>query len=219
MTTFSRSRGFTLLEVLAGLTIFALIASTAYAALHSASRIWERVDARAEENHETWLALNYLRGRLATAVPLGISDGGNRWRLWFDGQPGGITFVSEGSRHVGTSGPLQFTVRHETDAHPPSLMLLLHRVGDGLQIGEVRENALRRTLIADVERVEFSFFGSRRLGEDPAWHSQWRKVQSLPQLVRVQLSGIATGDWPALTVRLRADGLRLMNHWEGFAKP
>lgn len=208
MTAHRRNCGFTLLEVLAGLAIFALIAGTAYAALHSASRVWVHADARAQEYRDSWLALDYLRRQLAGAVPLGVSAGGNYWRLWFDGQADQVMFVAEGSRHVGISGLIQFTVSRGAQTRPPGLMLSMQRVDDRFRMRAAHDGALRRLLIAGVEQVDFAFFGSKRPGEAPSWYSQWRNVQSLPQLVRIRLSD-GTAEWPDLVVRLRADGLRL----------
>ena len=201
--------GFTLLELLVGMTLFVLIAGTAYAALRSAARTWERVDRTALMDGETRLVLDRLERWLATAFPLAVRTD-NRWRPWFEGDGGRLVFLVRGSRPVGLSGLYQVVVRHDTEARPPSLELVMQHVDERLGIGELREPALRRVLIEDVAEVEFMFFGRRGPKDRPAWHPEWRDAGLLPKLVRLRLrlQGGAVGDWPAVTVRLPVDGLR-----------
>ena len=195
------SRGFTLLELLVGMTIFVLIAGTAYSALRSATRIWETVDAQSRADGEARHALEYLRRQVSTAFPLAIptEDG---WRLWFKGESDRIVFLVEGSRHVGLSGLYQMIVYHNTQADRPSVDLVLQYVDERLQIGEVRAHALRWVLIEDIEEVEFAYFGAHDQDDEPIWYSQWRNLQVPPKLVRLRVQGGAIGRWPTLTMRL-----------------
>ena len=202
--------GFTLLELLAGMAIFALIAGTAYAALSSASRIWETLDARSRADGEARLAIDYLRRQLAKAFPLAVPSG-DRWQVRFEGGDRHVIFVVEGSRHVGLGGFYQMTVHHNAASSPPGIDLVLQHADDGLlmdEIGEIRETALRRVLLEDITGVEFTYFGRHDRNEEPGWYSEWRDMQMLPDLVRLRLKGGTIGEWPALTVRLPTDGLR-----------
>ena len=201
--------GFTLLELLASMAIFALIAGTAYAALRSAGRVWEAVDSRSAANGEVRLAMDYLRRQLSMASPLAVRAE-DRWQAWFEGDRSRVTFVVEGSRHVGLGGFYQLVVFHNRDSRPPSVDLFLQPVGARLRMGEIHRRALRRTLLEDVAEMEFSFFGRREPDREPGWHSRWHDMQRLPRLVRLRLRGGEIGDWPAVTVRLPADGLRFL---------
>ena len=212
----ARIGGFTLLELLASIAIFGLIAGTAYTALRSAGRIWEAVDARSAADSEVRLAMDYLRRQLSMASPLAVRAE-DRWQAWFEGDRSRITFLVEGSRHVGLGGLYQLMVLHNRDARPPRVDLVLQPVGERLRIGEIRHRALRRTLLEDVVDMEFTFFGRREPDREPGWHSRWHDMQRLPKLVRLRLRGGVIGDWPAMTVRLPVDGLRFHHTgaWEG----
>lgn len=205
----NRHSGFTLLELLVSMTLFVLIAGTAYAALRSAARTWERTDARARADGETRLVLDYLSRWLATAFPLAVQTD-DRWRPWFEGTRDRLVFLVEGSRHVGLSGLFQVIVRHDAEARPPGVELVLQRVHERLKIGEVRGTPLRRLLLEDVVEVEFTFFGRRNSNDEPAWYPEWRDAKLLPKLVRLRFQGGDVGEWPALTVRLPVDGLRFL---------
>ena len=216
-----RTGGFTLLELLAGMAIFVLIAGTAYTALRSAGRIWEAVDARSEADGGVRLAMDYLRRQLSKAFPLAVRSE-DRWQAWFEGDRRRITFLVEGSRRVGLSGLYQFIVLHNRESRPPSVDLVLQPVEERLRIGEVRHRALRRTLIENVADATFTFFGRREPDGDAVWHTRWHNRERLPELVRLRLRGAAFGDWPALTVRLPVDGLRFHRSgaWEdGLVRP
>ena len=207
MTYRRARRGFTLLELLVGMTIFVLIAGTAYAGLRSATRTWEKTDERARMTRETSRGLDYLRRELSTAFPLAVLVD-NRWRVWFEGERDRLVFLVEGSRRVGLHGLYQVVVYHNAEASPPSIDLALQRLDDELRIGEIREGAIRRVLIENVAAVEFSFFGRLERREEPAWLNAWQEAQTLPDLVRFELHRVAAGEWPAVTVRLPVDGLR-----------
>ena len=202
-----RNSGFTLIELLAGMTLFVLLAGTSYTALRSAAHTWDRVEEKARMAGEVGLAFDYLGRRLATAFPLAVRSG-NRWRPWFEGEKDRLVFLVNGSRYVGLSGLFQVMVHHNTEARPPSVDLVLQRIDDRLGIGEFHQAALRRVLIKDIARVEFTFFGRRDSNEEPAWYPEWRGLELLPKLVRLRLQGGAVGDWPPLTVRLPVDRLQ-----------
>lgn len=201
--------GFTLVEVLAGMAIFVLIAGTAYTALRSAGRIWEAVDARSQADGEVRLAIGYLRRHLSSAFPLAVREG-DRWWFWFEGKGDRVTFVAEGSRHIGLTGLYEMTVAHDTSSQPPGLVLSLRGVDRRLRAGEAGEQPVRRVLVENAAEAEFTFFGRRGGNGEAAWYPEWRRRQSLPELVRLRLRSAAAGDWPALTVRLAARGPRFL---------
>lgn len=204
-----RQSGFTLLELLAGMTLFVLISGAAYTALRSAARTWERTDRKARTDGEMRLVLDYLGRQVATAFPLAVRTG-NRWRPWFEGGRDRLVFLVKGARHVGLSGLFQVIVQHDTEAQPHHVELVLQRMDERLRMGEIRETALRRVLMEDIAEVEFTFFGRRDSKAKPAWYTEWRDAKLLPKLVRLRFQGVAPGDWPALTVRLPVDGLRFL---------
>ena len=203
----ARVGGFTLLELLASMAIFLLIAGAAYAALHSAGRIWEAVDARSAADGEVRLAVAYLRRQLSRASALAVRGEG-RWQAWFEGDRSRVTFLVEGSRHVGLGGVYQLTVRHDRDSRPPRMDLVLQPVDERFRAGNHGRRAVHRMLLEDVADMEFTYFGRRDADLEPGWHSRWRDMQRLPRLVRLRLRIGTIGDWPAMTVRLPVDGLR-----------
>lgn len=202
-----RSRGFTLIELVVGMTIFVLIAGAAYGGLRAASRTWEKTNEQARTTNEVRLAFDYLRRQLATAFPLAAPAEGGRWRVWFEGTDDRVVFLVEGSRHVGLSGLYQVVVHHNPDRTPPGVDWVMQRFDETIRVGQISEGALRRALIEDVAEAEFTYYGRHAPDVPPVWSGTWRGTQGLPMLVRLQLRGGAVGDWPALTVRIPVDDL------------
>jgi general secretion pathway protein J len=181
----ARNTGFTLLELLIALAIFALISVIAFTGLRSTIDSRERINAQADRLIEIQRAFDFFRRDLEQAVPRPVRDqlGDFNPNSAFRQVPEGIVFTRGGRRNplgLERSG--------------------LERLGYGLQDGTlVRSRWLaldqppdpaieELPLLADVESLNFRF-----LGPDKHWVEQWPPLNSvspepgLPQAVEVTL--------------------------------
>lgn len=161
----ARSRGFTLLELLVALSIFALISVVAFTGLQSSLDSRERTTAQADRLIEIQKAFNFLRQDLEQVVARSVRDqlGDRNAQNAFEQTLDGIVFV-----RGGRDNPLGL---------PRSSM---ERIGYALQ-----DNALVRSrwraldqpsepeidelpLLEDVEELSFRF-----LAADKRWVEQW----------------------------------------------
>ncbi|MEQ9640278.1 MAG: prepilin-type N-terminal cleavage/methylation domain-containing protein [Alphaproteobacteria bacterium] len=170
------SRGFTLLELLVGLALMALLAGLLFGSLRLGAGTLARVDATAEALEDRRVVASFLRGRLAQAEPLNdATDTGHS--VAFTGAPDRLELVTEMPPAAGGG-------RHRVvlDNAPGGLRLAWRPLpGDG---------AAHQRLL-DVGPARFAYYG-RHAGEaDPSWHDTWTGELALPELVRLTLSGMA----------------------------
>ena len=171
------SRGFTLLELLVGVALLAVLAGLLFAALRLGADGLDRVDATATVAEDRRIVAAFLRQRLANATPVIERD--------------------ESGAHVAFDGGAD-RLRLITDM-PPALGGSRHT----LELGNARDG-LRLTwtplLGADAETepasrqlttvpARFAYYGQRTGETAPSWHDEWRNELALPRLVRLDLAG------------------------------
>lgn len=199
-------RGFTLLELLVGLTLFSLIVTSLYSALRLGARSWEAGEAHVQQTEQMRIATSFLRRSLERTYPLSVRDTKGS-RVWFEGTSKSVAFVSELPAYVGNGGmhELTFNLRNvgdERDLMVTQRQLLFDEDGDLVSKKNVR------TLAKNVRELKLSYFGARKRKSQPAWHEKWEDLRRLPNLVRLELESSVSGQWPELIVRLPIDGVR-----------
>ncbi|MBW7956982.1 MAG: hypothetical protein H3C68_03735 [Deltaproteobacteria bacterium] len=166
------------MEVLISISVVAVIALTALAALRFGLGVWESGDRAAEEAFMKRYLSGEMRKALASAYPYRDEDG----NILFLGAPESLAFVTSGR----TASP---------DVSWGGAMLLRYSVsGEGLLLEEttlpLADGAGKRSVVAGAAAaLEFAYFG------DGAWRNDWDAalMKKLPEMVRVTLSG-NTGD-------------------------
>jgi prepilin-type N-terminal cleavage/methylation domain-containing protein len=187
--------GFSLVELLVGLALFGLIASTSLAAFQGGARLWNRGADRADATSRVAAAQALLRRQWEAAVPLTDADGrgvaflGGAERIVWVGRrpgqalPGGLYVLSLGMSGTGSR-----------------LLLGWRRLDPALPLA-AHEAEERVTVMDGVAAARLDYFGG---GDDgrAAWRPGWGGGATLPRLIRLQLTPQpgAGWDWPALVV-------------------
>jgi general secretion pathway protein J len=220
------ARGFTLLELLIGMTLLGFILALLFGGFRLAANSWDAVETRVERTNDQQLARALVRRLLAQMQPLRLKKVVNqRYPIAFVGErevlravapltgqagAGGLRFIElsrEGGELTQTgktgSGPLRLVLRHAP---------LRYDAEDfAAGLGEAKSN-----LVLDgLDSVEFSYFGPEKIGEPPRWQDTWTNPEQLPQLVRLRLGSRDTG-WAELVVAPVASAAGCL--WDNFYK-
>lgn len=195
--------GFTLLELVIALTIFALVSVMAVSGFWSVQQTYEHVDAKGDELAQLQMALTMMGRDFAQGVGRGIRDDFGDTRPAMEGGSSGLGRIVEFTR-AGLTNPTG------------QARSALERVGYGV----VEEKLIRAswvvldrpqgsepqqmTLLDHVDSLELRFL-------DPAfnWHDQWPPIApngtppALPRAIEVKLK--LTG-WGTLIRMFRLPG-------------
>ena len=202
-----RQRGFTLLEALVGITIFSLVVVALYAGFRVGVRSWDAGERSHTTTSELRIAGSFVRRNLSQTFPLAVSEG-SAWRLWFQGLPRKVVFVTQVPAYLGQGGVYEMILSVDDEGESERLMVSRRLLHPDVEPGRAGVDDEARPLVADLKSAEFAFFGTPRGAADPAWHNTWEGAQRLPSLVRLRMESEAAGEWPELLVRLQSDGIR-----------
>lgn len=180
MTAASKSRGFTLLEILIALFIFAILALLLSNALHNIIGVQSRTETNADRLHETQIALLRMSRDISQAINRPIFNAAGREEAGFVGKPTSFTFT-----HAGVS-----------NADGRVLRSTLQRVNyfiDGKTLWRntwavldqaPQSTPTKRALLDDLESASFEYLDSKNVFH-PEWPAKSGPKELLPRAVKI----------------------------------
>ncbi|MEO8101068.1 MAG: prepilin-type N-terminal cleavage/methylation domain-containing protein [Betaproteobacteria bacterium] len=204
-----RPYGFTLLEMLVGLTLLGILLILIYSALNIGLRAWDTGDQRASEASHLRIVQSFMRRELGQVFPVrwrGIPES----RIAFEGAKKELRFVT--ALNLGASvkeGGLQWGHLYLADDTGPDgarrQSLFLRREAFDLQAKDWSglETAKPTRLIEGVKSIEIAYFGAENDTTDPKWADEWTHPQRMPLLVRISVKTDLGREVPDLVVALK----------------
>lgn len=199
----ARTRGFTLLELLAAMALLALLMLGVWSGIRTAARTTSQGRARVDRLDQLRGAGQFLRRNLAQTTPIPWSRSDDGQAVVFAGGPRNMRFVAPLPGFLGRMGAQwQKLELVPDDDGGLRLQITFARLSpDG---GELKPMDKPEVLLTGIRKGVFSYRGQDLKKQDTGWHVQWPRGPRLPALVRIKLE-LDDGTWPTLTVPLRVD--------------
>lgn len=205
-----RRRGFTLVELVAALTLFALLAAIAFGIMGSATHAAASGERLADSVERVRVAHEFLRRQLAYALPLAFAnDPASGAPVIFKGTEREIHFVAQMPGHLGEGGPRRQMLSLERDGRDVLLLfrhLPLHPAEEGVRIEETEPVVL----LTGIRSGGFRYRGIESSAEPGAWREDWEEGAQPPVWVEIELEldpEVHRVAWPTLVVALQIDGV------------
>jgi general secretion pathway protein J len=201
--------GFTLLELLAALTILGVLMAMMFGGLRFGARVWETGDRSLRGLAELQTASGFIRRQIAQAVPADTGWGEQEAaRAAFRGTEHAFRLVGPAPSQFLPGGLYEMVFGiSDAAAGPRDFSLWWRPLARGDEAAAVGIEADWRTrqavLIEGVAEVRISYFGrGEEMDEEPRWHERWDTTALPPALVSVRVA-FPAGDrrfWPDLVV-------------------
>ena len=214
-------RGFTLLELLIGMTLLGFILALLFGAFRLASTSWEAVEARVERTNDEALGRMLVRRLLTQMQPV-------RWKktlnqpVAFSGDRTVLRTLAPLTGQAGAGGLRLIELSQEADVasekgKPGRRLVLRHAPVryDAESFADGLAGAKSHLILGELDAIEFSYFGPAKRDEPPVWQDAWVNPDQLPQLIRLRLGTRETG-WVDLLVAPMVGGTGCL--WDNFHK-
>jgi general secretion pathway protein J len=200
--------GFTLLELLAAITLLGLLMAVLFGGLRLGARVWETADQRLDANTRIQIVQDFVRQRLTQTLPLeslgpnlAEADG---FEPLFAGTTEAVRFAGVLPENLGAGMYLMELVLADTGHADGSGDLVLRwRPFDPYDESGEQVEPEERVLIEHVEGLEFAYFGFSDPQQPPAWRQGWERQPELPRLIRLRVRFAENDErqWPELIAR------------------
>lgn len=202
MNPIRRVHGFTLLELLIGMTLVGFILTLLFAGLNLGTRSWEAGERRMVTSSRQAVVVDFIRRALEQTYPL-------RWRvdnedqLAFAGEAESLRFVGTVAMHDGASGN-HLIALDLADGETGRDLVMRWQLPDPRAPGfEPLEQAQPKVLVKAIKGMTLAYFGAQADTEEPSWHDQWLHQKAPPELIRLQLIMENGETWPYIVAAPR----------------
>ncbi|MCC6194307.1 MAG: prepilin-type N-terminal cleavage/methylation domain-containing protein [Burkholderiales bacterium] len=201
-------RGFTLVELLIALSLFALMSAVLFGSLRLAGRSADAGDEKVQASSGMRLAGEYLRTQLSAQHPQRMRKI-HEFPLLFGGNQDEIRYAAPLPARVGLGGMWYWRLSVAKVPGKEHEALVLDRMIPDLNATDMPTFAEseRSVLADDIKSLKVSYYGRDRgsaLDVAPTWRASWEDSQLLPVLIQLEVAPRVGEPWPPLLIAPRA---------------
>lgn len=178
------ANGFTLIEVVLALSIFALMAAILYGAFSLGHTAVEKSAANSTRNQKQRVIADLLGSYIRSTFP--YRDSPQEQSIFFDGESDSLTFVSAYSQGMGGRGMAKISIAKDEDSDGRATLKLEESAP--VRVNSDAGSAGQSYSVVMQENVrEFRLAYLDPQAEDEKWEERWdgREKRILPRAVRL----------------------------------
>ncbi len=194
--------GFTLLEVVLAMLLLAGLLAMAWGGLTFVVRGWDAGAVTGQRTADNRLAQNFLRRELMELFPMRWKDAATV-KFAFEGDARRMRFVSSRPAGLATGGLALVGLEVQSDPPRKKNLVMRRALPDeaARDFGPL-DKAEPTILFADIDSVEFAYFGGESDLAEPQWTTAWTFPNRIPQLVRLRVKSAAGTELPEFIARV-----------------
>ena len=209
-------RGFTLIEMMIGMTLLGLMLILLYGGLRLGVRSWDAGEKVLANASQQVVVTDFVRRQLSLVYPL-------RWKndtqetLAFSGDSHAVHFASQIPVNLGAGG-IHLVALEQTEEGNSDALRMRWRLPtpESRDFGFNDENG-EVFLVRNIENIEFAYFGAVSDAVDPSWHDSWQGEDRLPLLIRLRVTNQDGSAWPEIVTALKLEP-EAACRWDSFTR-
>ncbi len=200
----TKSKGFTLIEVLIGMTLLSLMVVLLFSSLTIGARSWEQGEKKIAEVNEIAVVQQFFNHYLAHSVPQWNDFDPEKDRIFsFQGKKQSLQFVAAFPASAERAGLQLFNLELIDKKQKRFINVELTPFFPLTEGEEFFQDEI--PLIENVARFELSYFGLNDETGEASWQAEWLNKEQQPQLVKILLE-LEDGRYlPEIVVALNVD--------------
>lgn len=218
----TRAAGFTLLEVLLAITLLALLLAGAMSGVRTATRAMHAGEEAIDRTNRLRVAQEFVRHELSRTMPLAFGqEKGSGANFVFQGERDFVRFVAPMPGHLSRGGP--YVQSLELARGNNGLQLLFtHQMLNGFDLDKLSTKDVEPVMLIDGIRsgsIQYRKYDDEGKLDD--WTDEWEDPQTLPVMVRIELTMTAESGivWPTMDIPLVLDTSGGIRQYQSSRRP
>ena len=204
----AKQSGFTLLEILIGMSIMSMMMLLLFASLRICVQNWNAGEKKIAQVSQAAIIQNFLQSKLHATVPLD-GDFLEEPQFSFQGSENEIQFVAAMPASAGRLGLQLFKMNLQPAGRDEPGNVLQVEMQPFFPQGDSDEQWVDKpvVILRKVQSLQFVYFGtdSDARNSDSSWQNDWTERDSLPGLISIDIELVNGEKWPQLVVALKVD--------------
>lgn len=200
----NKSKGFTLIEVLIGMTLLSLMVVLLFSSLTIGAKSWEQGEKKIAEVNEIAVVQQFFNHYLAHSVPQWNDFEPEKDRIFsFQGKTESLKFVASFPASAERSGLQLFSLELKEKDKQRFINVSLTPFFPLSEGEEFFQDDIE--LVENVARFELSYFGLNDETGELVWQNEWLNKEQPPRLVKISLELDDARYLPEIVVALNVD--------------
>ncbi len=194
--------GFTLVEVLIGMSILSIMMLLLFASLRTCIQNWEAGENKLAQMSESAAVQNFLINKLTNSLPLS-QDFLEEKGFSFQGENDSLQFVAAMPASASRLGLQLFNLylKPSNNNNSYDLWVKIQPFYPNRDESNWKDEEL--IILKQLERFKLRYFGAEQTDEDPTWHDEWMEQEKLPLIINIELTMANGMVWPEIQIPLK----------------
>lgn len=205
----SQPRGFTLIEVLIGITLLGVMVTLLFASLRIAAESWHAGEDKIAGVNQKAVVYQFFKRHLSTIRPLTLLEdlenpGGDGGQIAFQGLSQRLRFVAALPAASLRKGLQVFTIEIDPRQSTTLQVALKPYQPTDDESAQIDPPVI---LLKHVEHFTLAYFGKREDEDEARWHDEWTSMEALPNLIKVVIELEDHSYWPEMVFPLKINAV------------
>ncbi|MGZ8218213.1 prepilin-type N-terminal cleavage/methylation domain-containing protein [Methylomagnum sp.] len=200
--------GFTLIEVLIGATLLAVMMTLLMGSLRIGAQSWEMGEERMAKASRMFIVENFLRSHIESLLPVAATLKNGVMEPAFQGRQDTLSYVAPLPEQVKLGGLYRFDLYISKGEKKDLRMAILpyNTLPDKVDTTEPLDDL---ALLENIEELKLAYLPRPNPGgglnplqgqnQDIKWSDEWRENQ-MPALIRIDIKPAGEDAWPTLLI-------------------